>query len=345
MDVDVDGLRGDGTAGLNVNAEPELLTNFLMLRTRIYNVANGLRPGGDGFFVVDSEVRDVMGGQGTGIVYALASRMAFLGTLFFNSTEAEHVLRLAELHKAVISSCELGHADEPRHVIKLHGPEEDGMFAGQYTEEVVFTENNIIGTGGHSWTVSVGAQNSVADERLRDILFEGNYVFVGPDVGISFVQRGFDVTLRNNVFYAPGEAPRQFVQIENQGVEPPPERVHLINNTAVVGTGERRNMFVAIGVDAVDIVVANNLVTAPTEAMVTSDNSEENGMYNTTFAGNIATIDPGFDVAAITGPLDARPAADSEAVGAADPAYACSWDYSTEARPEAQSVGALEPAE
>ncbi|MEK7705816.1 MAG: PKD domain-containing protein, partial [Myxococcota bacterium] len=153
-----------------------------------------------------------------------------------------------------------------------------GLFANSsgYTEHAVISDNKFVGgdgsvagaNGGNSYGVGLGPQNFFRDERLRDIIFERNWLIAGTATQIQLLARGTDITIRNNIFDDSKALYHRNINVgaENgiygNGAEPPPLRTQIYNNT-FYSTGA--NDFYGITLwstpDFTDI--ANNLAYGP----------------------------------------------------------------------------------
>jgi hypothetical protein len=106
-------------------------------------------------------------------------------------------------------------------VLKLHNgnPNSQSTWIGQYTELNEVSDNLFTGMSG-AQLVEISPQNSVTDERLRNIVFERNLLY-GTTVGsgrlLASVQNG---TFRDNVFNTADTVGTNLsLQIARRGIE------------------------------------------------------------------------------------------------------------------------------
>jgi len=287
----------------------------------------------DNFGFVDCNWQHLRGGSGHNFWYVAAHRLVILGTVANDSTMGEHVLRIPWADHAVISNNDLGNAPEPRHVVKLHAQTTDH---GTTSNHIVFSDNIIRSTGGNTWSVSIQPQNDQKNEHIEHVIVERN-LFLPGTAQEPLLVSAVDVVVRGNIFNrADGTI---CMEVSQRGIEPPPARITIENNTCY-STGNVRLAMVA---DATDVTLYNNLVVSPGA----NDSSFPSGS-GTMSAGNMGLSDAGL-AASKPGDdwKDYMPAADSPVVDAADDSVGfCPWDFSTRARPvgDAGDVGALEYA-
>lgn len=275
MDLDIDGRKNERTRGVVIDGRAK---NVLLLRLRATHVGEAFgaapdlidyynehgHPGHDavdGFSIVDSEARELVG---PGVLsYIGAHRLLMLGNDYYDSTSGEHVLRTPFIDRGVISSNAFGRAPTGRHVIKLHGRSftHEGVFAGKFTERVILSDNRIESSGGHEWTVAIGPQNNVSDERIRDVIVERNRFFaVDGGAKVALALFAVDVSVRNNVFEL-GQG-HQCLTIGRRGIEPPPRRITVSGNTCK-GDGPNPPELVELDETVSEILIEQNELTPP----------------------------------------------------------------------------------
>lgn len=199
------------------------------------NFLNGLGRGNhdfaDGVALVDIDLEGVVGGSGGNGIFIAARRFAFLGNRFVDSTEAEHVLRMPFLDRAVIAHNLLSRAATGKNLIKLHAEPyaEAGIGSQLFSERIQISDNLMEGTAGEAWLVTIGPQNGSSDERVRDVLVERNVVD-NRTAEIPFVLMCQDTTVRNNLIFMK-ETGGQCMRSVQRGVEPNPRGNKLYNNT------------------------------------------------------------------------------------------------------------------
>jgi len=268
------------------------------------------------FGFVDCNFQHLRGGGGHNFWYVAAHRLSVLGTLANDSTNGEHVMRIPYADHAVISDNDLGNAPSPRHVVKLHAAQSRN---GQDTNHIVFSDNIIRSTGGHDWSVSIQPQNDSSDERIKDVIIERN-LFLPGTASEPLLVSAQDVVVRGNVMNrADGTL---CMEVSPRGVEPPPTRVTLENNTCY-STGKAQLLLTT---DTTNLTVFNNLVVGP---KVTSSGvpSGTGTAGNLALTSGLAKSAPGDDW------HDYLPAGGSSVIDTAASSGFCPWDFAGRARP------------
>lgn len=338
MDMDLEG-NGDGnTGGVAIGGKA---TDLLVLRMRAVGIAEPVKapdsvldyynnngsPGHDavdGLTIVDSELTDIVGGDGRNATYAAAHRLLILGTIYRNSTEGEHLLRTPWIDRGWIASNTFAETPAPRLLIKMHGPpHSDSTSIGyqKYTERVVVSDNVFEGSGGHDLSVGLGPKNETSDERLRDIIIERNLFLPGPDVIAAIaISLATDVTIRENLLNRGSQ--EICITSGGQGVAPPAARIAVNHNTCYT-EGER--MLLA-RLSSAESVAFNNLAIGANVEELEIRGAESQG-------GNLLLSPDNIETAP---PLDADDfalSADSAAIDAADETLWTPWDYHGRATP------------
>lgn len=256
--------------------------------------------GNDRWMLISSKVHDTRGI----VVYAGSERLVVMGNLLYNSDET-HVLRVWQAYKGVIShNYSHGsslHSTSGRHALKFHGPSEETLARTDESRlknrtQYAVVYDNIFGTCG-PWTVVVAPQDDASDERLSDILIEGNRFLSGygtfselsNPVFLSLRIQGDYITARNNVFDGTGSG-RYWGAVDIFGTDfKNSNNNRFINNTIVKfdydTDDESYITFTGIKLSdgAENSLVRNNLIH------LTSDNLDVEELYND--EGNNSTID------------------------------------------------------
>ena len=179
-----------------------------LLRLQAREGSVGYAVSGDGSVLADSTFDTVAGslagyglyaGVSTAYFAALGNRLD-LAVVPGTTANPTHVIRAWFLRKAVISDNTLRHAGAQQHLLKLHAPSVDGRWTGQYSEQVVIA-NNLLQALASPWLMVLAPQNRAVDERLRDVLVQGNRFEPGAVADSAAVVLGAnvaDVTLRDN---------------------------------------------------------------------------------------------------------------------------------------------------
>ena len=242
-------------------------------------------------FVADSDFRRFLGGSGNNGYFVAAYNFATLGTSIMDSTGAEHVMRFPHVEGMVLSNNYAENPPSNKHIIKLHAPKFDGsnsIEAGRYGERVIISDNVFIGRNEQEM-FNLWPQNSVSDERLRDVIFERNLVRGGGSTVVIVHIGGKDITLRNNIFDHSSMGGRRTIKIEKRGAEPDPTDVHVLSNT-VYSSGTQDIILVEATASAINTFVKNNLAYSVTAEDV--DIVVDSGSQNLIQSNNLAILDP-----------------------------------------------------
>lgn len=258
-------------------------------------------------------------------LFITANRLSIQGNNLGNFTaglQGNHVVRIGYAEKGILSNNTLSRAGIPGATIKLHSqawcqadslpgecltynttPPEAysylttthpiGIFQNLsgYTERVIISDNKFIGGQG-AWTVTLGPQDNNRDERLRDIIFERNWLVSGSATQVAALFWTMDTTVRNNICDMSGGASHTCFRVTRRGEEPPPDNVRMYNNT-LYSSSTGGFVGVDIGPTATNVSVINNLGSAPSatgpimingtgaSGLVQSNNSTDFQMKNT----------------------------------------------------------------
>jgi len=176
-----------------------------------------------------------------------------------------HVFRSEYMANSVLGNNTFTGAGIFQHNIKLHAWAWDGTAggnatAGVYSEKIVIADNKIIG-GINPWLVSIGPQDEISDERVRDVIFERNWITSDTGTQILVETSVAESTFRNNIFDMTGAAYHTGISVSRRGIEPTPNNDRIYNNTFYSGaTGD----YVGINIGtATNTVIRNNLGSAP----------------------------------------------------------------------------------
>ena len=265
VDLEMIGPR-DQTSGWFV-AEGSPLSRALFLRLNAHDWERGLIISGDpGDFsenaVVDCSITDIRG-HGTGFIGGTMT--AVMGNRLSNPGST-HTLRVWYPHLFVLShNILLGGGT--LHTLKLHAPAwnaESGI-TGSY----IVVSDNTFGPSG-PWTVAIGPQNSLVDERVEHVVYERNLHLSGARTEVGLALWARHVTVRNNVFNGDGSA-RWYtgLTVARRGVEPPPGDIAVLNNTVYKGDAGESLTCVSLTDAVVSATVRNTLCSSPTVSNVT----------------------------------------------------------------------------
>jgi PKD repeat protein len=321
QDLDIDGQGNSNSRAFRAQGACE---NLLILRCNAANVKTGFTfatsqiSGSetfDGCAIVECTAGPIIGGNGGYASMFAGSRGLFLGNLYSNTEAGEHILRAHHLQGAVIAHCDLGRPGASKHVLKLHGLPftGTGYGAGMYTERVMIARNTFRG-GLASWVAAISPEDDHTDQRLRDILVEGNRTLAGPEHQVAYYVSAVGFLARNNVIDGSGGKSTTGFLLTRRGVEPVPSDLAILHNTIVTFDPDRFTG-VSVGGGASGVVVHGNLASAPNSTNKTLVSGPA------TSRSNLLTDTPSF----LDPPADLSLEAGSVAVDAA-PAIAEVWD-------------------
>jgi PKD repeat protein len=352
MDMQIDGMDAPDSRAVRSNGT---CTQILLLRLSARDVHNGFsfntsqidywfNQGDtrhvlyDQMSIVECTVNRVTGGGGGNGSMLAGRRVLFLGNTYDDTREAEHVMRLPHLDRAVLSHNDLRRPATTKHVVKMHGPPMDspGVGQGEYTQKVLFSHNTLQGDNT-AWTLATGPEDNHTDQRVRDVLLEGNYFLSGVGTQVAMYLAGESMTVRNNLIDCTGGVSNVCIQVSRRGIEPNPRDISIFNNTGY-GSSDDRFTFVQFGSSPSDIRIFNNLGVAPNAP---SRNLVGGTATNVVTGNNLLTADGGFSAANPTEKGDFRLAADSPAVDAGQQLEAVWDDFEGNSRPAGDGSGAM----
>lgn len=363
MDIDFVGAGGVGNIASFGGALPG--SGFLALRLRSTGTG-GITAGGSGLSVVDCDMANLMGGMGyVGVYVDNASQVAIQGNRIYDATQIEHNIRTHGT-KEVISNNSVYAPAPTKQAITVRGMglNYTTAWSGIWAEHIVVSDNDIDAGPNGGWVVQLSSTSVAHDERIRDVIFERNYVH-GPSgtLLISEIQeRG---TIRNNLFMptdnlAYAYATISIVHISNTA-SPVPNSHYIYNNSFYRPAGANTNytaMEIGVGASSnttypTGTVIKNNLAYAPF-----SNSNGYNANPGPTFLGThspasgyivasnstdaqMKSTPPGF----VTPPIaltDWRPTS-GYAIGSASPVPV--WDdfFANQRSSSTYSMGAIAP--
>jgi hypothetical protein len=180
---------------------------------------------------------------GSNSLYNNIDYQAVLGSSFngvgaANSGGGIETVRVSACRMCVFENNVFENANNIGAVLKLHNGNTkitSPGWTGVYTEYIMETDNVFSGTSG-AILVENAPQNSVTDERLRNIVVERN-IFAGRSTGggRQILVSAVNATLRDNVFNGTVAGGGSGVQIAQRGIEPQPQYVEFYNNTCYGG--------------------------------------------------------------------------------------------------------------
>jgi hypothetical protein len=284
----------------------------------------------DQIAIVDCTTNRVIGGAGGYGSMLAGRRVLFLGNTYDDTRAAEHVVRTPILQKAVMSHNDLRRPANSKHVLKLHAPpfNDPGVVQGQHTELVIVSHNTLQGDDS-AWTLAASPEDGHTDQRLRDVIIEGNHFLAGSGTQIAIYLGGQGVTVRNNLIDCTGGSGHSAVAISQRGIEPAPLDIAIFNNTAYSAD---RDELTLLRVDsaAARTRVFNNLVAAPSSTRRVLIEGSDIGLER---GSNLLTATPGFVAARPSSPEDFRLQPQSPAVDAGTEVQGVWTDFEGNERP------------
>lgn len=199
----------------------------------------------DQTYMVDSTVYDLYtSASGPNATFGSGSRVVIMGCNIDNNLNGEHGIRFQYCNRAVFNNNTIQGIATGKVNVTIRGYNFAGgntLDAGVYSEKVVISDNKLIG-GNSTGIMGIAPQNDGSDERGRNYIVERNW-FNGATATQYFITVAqTDVTIRNNVAYAPGNTGGAFVTFkpENAAGVTTPTRGHVYNNSfyhAATGSG------------------------------------------------------------------------------------------------------------
>lgn len=229
--------------------------------------------------IANSVIENINGGGGAHGVYAFAERFALLGNLIDDTVDAEHLVRLDYLNKAVIQSNTLRNGPTSKEAIAIRGVQQDTLGTGyaQYvapapspTQYVVVADNDI--KVRDSQGLVYGPANDTIVVVIQDVLDERNW-FRGngeqdcsgiycPQVAINTQAKRH--TIRNNLvdcslfrfcaIYGSRAASTGMAAADLHYVD---------NNTAYSSRANTNVAITSVQADSTNISIRNNLAYLP----------------------------------------------------------------------------------
>ncbi len=325
MDFDIDGssVVDQMVTGLGSNGG---FNQLLALRLNIHDIYRGVGAGldllnywnshgspghtiFDQWAVVDSNITGLPGCNAVSFlcdwrIYLGGKRSTIQGNYLDNQNDGgSHVLRSEYTYKGVFSNNTLTRTGISQHAIKLHSTTwgvagvSDPAGTGVYSEMVVIADNKIIG-GNNPWTVSFGPQDELYNERVRNIIFERNWITSGSGSQIGVENGASESTFRNNIFDMTGAAYHTAIANTLRGISPAPEpnNVQIYNNTFYSGSS---GDFIGVEIGtATNTAVWNNLGSAPSAtspAIISGSGtglSQSNNLLNNTPSALFVSASP-----------------------------------------------------
>jgi hypothetical protein len=226
----------------------------------------------------------------SGNVYNNLNYQALLGNNF-NGTgntdtgSGQETVRISACRMCVIENNTFENANSIGATLKLHNGNTNNSlptWTGVYTELVEISDNWFGGTSGAN-LVENSPQNANDDERMRNIVFERNLLAgtTGAQGGRQLLVSAVNETVRDNVFYMPGNSsryPAYGAQIAKRGVEPVPSGIEAYNNTCYAPSAVNGQTCIAFdgmsfAAPATNSIAQNNLFYTPAGGHTTVTNT------------------------------------------------------------------------
>ena len=344
MDLDMDGQNIQEGSNYAV-VSGSLFNNLLMLRLDIHGTWGGvganhwiLNPGQpiyDGWAVVDSKMTGIKGCTYLNHyncdwrIYIAGQRLFIQGNSLDNEDDGgSHVIRSEFMKKGIINNNYIARAGIIQNTIKIHSWKWDVSSGGNstlhtFSEQIVISDNKIVG-GINPWTVALEAQNGASDERLRDVIFERNWLTAGTATQIGVNSSATNATFRNNIITIGSPADHHVgLLIGLDGIGAVPDHVDVYNNTIhSTLAGDFNGVMVG---NASNVTIKNNLGYAPLSTVpnptgVTMVYLNGNGASGLVASNNstdfqIKNTAPAWLSATPTTPADYRTTGGSYAIG------------------------------
>jgi len=326
MDLEINGNSGAATNAFKTEGGIDQVT---LLRMNIHHAHFGVQMSPDTldnvgsahrlwdqWAVVDSTVRNAIGGAGGYVLYFSGQRVAVMGNVLSDSSAAEHVLRTPYIYKGVFSHNDMSKQAPTKHVVKIQAASWFMAAPTVYTEQVLLSDNKFTAGDGGSWTVTLGPMNAQSDERVKQVIVERNWFAPHPAQSQALTLWAQDVTVRNNLFNLTGTADHVGMVVERRGIEPPPANVHVYNNTFYSNSS---GSFSPIRFsEGLGMVAKNNLGYAPLStsrdmvsgsAIIQNNTSDTGILLSPGFLGATPVVPADFVLGAASPALNAGAAA------------------------------------
>lgn len=212
-------------------------------------------------------------------IYVSGERLFFAGNDIDNrgtqAANTSHNARFPYVAKAVFANNSLARAGPTQHSLKIHAPAwGSGTVAangigGGYSRWLVIIDNKI--TGGHGgWPITIGAQDHLHDERVRDYLIERNVVIGGPATRRAISSWGQYASVRNNLIDLTGSPDKTCIFVGRRSHDTlnlVPNFTWVDHNTCVAEDVGGTFVIVDVQPDAQNTFARNNLGYAPQDVL------------------------------------------------------------------------------
>lgn len=247
------------------------------------------------------------GGGGGYCSYFASEKAAVMGTLMDGNASGVGQFRTQYFTKSVLSNNRFVDSPDSFHAIKYGAPKRSSgtiaQYVNLYSELSVVSDNDVdnrnCDANANNWIVAIGPENGAQDERVRDTVFERNWVRAGPNNVIGILVMAVNCVTRNNIvdmtdahdgaaFHVDSPA----LSVYQRGVEPTPTGDEFYNNTvwrgdAVVDVSvEMVRFYNGTGHSAKNNIAYSPLNSGKVDAIVDADsNTASNNTSDAQFSG------------------------------------------------------------
>jgi len=337
MDLSVQGSGSEAALWIGDNS-----SNLLALRVVGTNVGSGFMTAeADLPAIVDCEFHGT--GNAAATIYALVHRGIFLGNTLRSITadNGKHVVRLPLADQSILEDNDFADTQAQSHLLKIHGPHaesSDGTAlpwttSTGYSERVVVADNIFHGNGSIIWMVNIAPQNAQFDERMRDIIVDGNF-FLADGVNVQTALNVWstqNATIRNNIVAGSSSSFSMAIAVgaedASNTAQTHSQHITVLNNTCHQPNYKGFICIVADGVS--DVSIHNNLTSGAKNLTAVSVGVADQVVQD----HNLATDAPGYASSSPTQWADFALTSGSAAVDTGDPSNMPFWDFSGSPRP------------
>jgi hypothetical protein len=283
MDIEFDGQSNPNLLGISADGGFDELT---LLRIDIHDTAGGIgfdpdtlsgynsalntpHHISDSLTIADSSISRMIGGSGYNGSYIVASRHAFLGNIVDDTTGAEIGTRYPYLGKAVISNNTYQNPAATKHTLAVRAPNSavgtnhwPKLFTSPvFTEQVLISDNKFVAGALPAIVVQIQPTNTSEDGRIRNVVFERNWITSGVNTQFGLTIQASTSTLRNNIVDLTTAAFHTGFNVAGAGAAAASDEIALYHNTIFSNsTGDFFGIRLQNGTS--NIVVNNNLGVA-----------------------------------------------------------------------------------
>lgn len=315
VDLDVDGQNDrtrqgfSGTGGA-ISKLTMLRVDFHDIGTAISIAIDEVSAFPDSVFIVDSSMRNIVGGGGGEGIFASASRFAVIGNHLDNTLLAEHLLRIQNADRAVISHNTFERSPSIKEMMSLRSlctapcasaayrPDLGLTGSAAWTKKVLIS-NNLFNTSSYTG-IHLTPDGEHANKTTENVIIENN-LFRNVSGGGSAVSlsRTNKVTVRNNIVNL-----GTFSSAFNAGGVPDAGASDIfIYNNSIFSSVSGEGVFGLLTDDLLtNVVMRNNVLYAPNSNTGSKVAGGPGGVVSTTVITSNNTTN-GAQIVAAPGPL------------------------------------------